>query len=142
MLNPGFLHAHLRVDSQGRIAGPLAVAQGKLPPTLQLTIDARLQRAAEKAIRDGIALAQANGHGDATSAAAVVMNPRTGAIYALASYPTYNQVRRGARPDVSQRALPLDEPEPAAVQPRDAGPLSDRLDLQADRRGGGADARD
>ncbi len=39
-----------------------------------------------------MALAQANGHGDATSAAAVVMNPRTGGIYALASYPMYNQV--------------------------------------------------
>ena len=92
ILSPGFLHAHLRVDSLGRIVGPLEYAQAKRPPTLKLTIDARIQRAAEKAIRDGMALAQANGHGDATSAAAVVMNPRTGGIYALASYPTYNQV--------------------------------------------------
>ncbi len=92
VLSPGFLHAHLRVDSLGRIAGPLEYAHGKTPPTLRLTIDARVQRAAEKAIRDGMALAQANGHSDATSAAAVVMNPRTGGIYALASYPTYNQV--------------------------------------------------
>ena len=92
ILSPGFLHAHLRVDSLGRIVGPLQVAHGKTLPTLRLTIDARLQRAAEKAIRDGMALAQANGHSDATSAAAVVMNPRTGGIYALASYPTYNQV--------------------------------------------------
>ncbi|MGZ4354708.1 MAG: penicillin-binding transpeptidase domain-containing protein [Gaiellaceae bacterium] len=92
ILSPGFLHAHLRVDSLGRIVGPLEYAHGKTPPTLKLTIDARIQRAAEKAIRDGMALAQANGHSDATSAAAVVMNPRTGGIYALASYPTYNQV--------------------------------------------------
>jgi penicillin-binding protein 2 len=92
ILSPGFLRAHLRVDSLGRIAGPLEYAHGKTPPTLKLTIDARIQRAAEKAIRDGLALAQANGHGDATSAAAVVMNPRTGGIYALASYPMYNQV--------------------------------------------------
>ena len=61
-------------------------------PTLQLTIDARIQRAADKAVRDGIALARANGHSDAQAGAAVVMNPRTGAIYALSSYPTYNQV--------------------------------------------------
>ena len=92
ILSPGFLHARLRVDSTGRIVGPLVYAHGKTPPTLRLTVDARIQRAAEKAIRDGMALAQANGHGDATSAAAVVMNPRTGGIYALASYPTYNQV--------------------------------------------------
>ncbi|HVM58374.1 MAG TPA: penicillin-binding transpeptidase domain-containing protein [Gaiellaceae bacterium] len=92
ILSPGFLHAHLRVDSQGRIAGPIVPTGHRTLPTLRLTIDARIQRAAEKAIRDGIALAQANGHSDATSAAAVVMNPRTGGIYALASYPTYNQV--------------------------------------------------
>lgn len=92
ILSPGFLHAHLRVDSQGRIAGPLEPAGRRALPTLRLTIDARIQRAAEKAIRDGMALARANGHSDATSAAAVVMNPRTGGIYALASYPTYNQV--------------------------------------------------
>jgi penicillin-binding protein 2 len=92
LLSPGFLRAHLRVDSRGRIAGPLEVAHGKPLPTLKLTIDARIQRAADKAIRDGIALAHANGHTDATSAAAVVMNPRTGGIYALASYPMYNQV--------------------------------------------------
>jgi len=92
VLSPGFQHAHLRVDSEGRIAGPLELAGRQRLPTLRLTIDARVQRAAEKAIRDGMALAQANGHSDATSAAAVVMNPRTGGIYALASYPTYNQV--------------------------------------------------
>jgi penicillin-binding protein 2 len=92
ILSPGFLHARLRVDSQGRIAGPLVYAHGKTPPTLKLTIDARMQRAADKAIRDGMALAQANGHSDATSAAAVVMNVHTGGIIAMASYPTYNQV--------------------------------------------------
>ena len=81
------------MDSQGRVVGPLEFsAAGKALPTLQLTIDAPLQRAAEKAIANGIALARANGHSDANAAAAVVMNPWTGAVYALASYPTYNQV--------------------------------------------------
>jgi penicillin-binding protein 2 len=92
LLNPGFLRAHLRVDSMGRIAGPLQ-RLGSLHslPTLQLTIDARIQRAAEKAVRDSIALAHANGHSDAEAGAAVVMNPHTGAIYALVSVPGYNQ---------------------------------------------------
>ncbi|MEN3341933.1 MAG: penicillin-binding protein 2 [Actinomycetota bacterium] len=93
LLNPGFLRAHLRVDSMGRIAGPLErVGLGRAPPTLQLTIDARLQRAAVKAVHDGLALAHANGRSDAEAGAAVVMNPRNGAIYALASVPSFNQV--------------------------------------------------
>jgi penicillin-binding protein 2 len=91
-LNSGFDRARVRVDSMGRVVGQLQRSTGRVPPTLQLTIDARLQRAADKAVRDGIALARANGHGDAQAGAAVVMNPRTGAIYALSSYPTYNQV--------------------------------------------------
>jgi penicillin-binding protein 2 len=93
ILNGGFTRAHLRVDSRGRVVGPLEYSpKGKALPTLQLTIDARLQRAVEKAIAHGVALARANGHSDANAAAAVVMNPWTGAVYALASYPTYNQV--------------------------------------------------
>jgi penicillin-binding protein 2 len=112
ILSPGFLHAHLRVDSEGRIAGPLEYAQGKMPPTLRLTIDARIQRAAEKAIRDGMALAQANGHSDATSAAAVVMNPRTGGIYALASYPTYNQVAAANDPTYRNALYHSTSPNP------------------------------
>src|SRR5436190_523835 len=67
-------------------------------PGFKTTIDARLQRAAEKAIKNGVALARENGHADANAAAAVVMNPRTGAIYALASYPTYNQVAASRDP--------------------------------------------
>ena len=92
-LNGGFDRAHLRVDSMGRVVGPLqATTTGKSRPTLQLTIDARVQRAADKALQHGIALARANGHADAGAAAAVVMDPRTGAVIALASTPTFNQV--------------------------------------------------
>ena len=58
----GFQRAQLRVDSMGRVVGPLESQPPKALPTLQLTIDARLQRAAEKAVADGIALARANGH--------------------------------------------------------------------------------
>ncbi len=61
ILNPGFIPARLRVDSLGRIAGPLEIPKGKQLPTLRLTIDAHLQRAAEKAVKDGMALAVQNG---------------------------------------------------------------------------------
>jgi penicillin-binding protein 2 len=98
LLNPGFTRAHVRVDSMGRIAGPLErLGSLRSLPTLQLTIDARIQRAAEKAVQDGIALARANGR-HPTGGAAVVMNPSTGAIYALVSSPAYNQVRAARDP--------------------------------------------
>ena len=97
-LNGGFDRARVRVDSMGRVVGQLQRTTGPALPTLQLTIDARIQRAADKAVRDGIALARANGHSDAQAGAAVVMNPWTGAIYALSSYPTYNQVAAAKNP--------------------------------------------
>jgi penicillin-binding protein 2 len=97
-LNGGFDRARVRVDSMGRVVGQLQRTTGPALPTLQLTIDARIQRAADKAVRDGIALARANGHSDAQAGAAVVMNPWTGAIYALSSYPTYNQVATAKNP--------------------------------------------
>jgi penicillin-binding protein 2 len=92
VLNPGLMHAKLRVDSLGRIAGPLEVPRSRKLPTLRLTIDSRLQKATEKAIADGMALAQQNGN-HPTGGSAVAMDPNTGAVYALASAPTFNQAR-------------------------------------------------
>jgi penicillin-binding protein 2 len=98
-LNSGFARARLRVDSRGRVVGPLETTKtARALPTLRLTIDARLQRAADKAILHGLALAHANGHADAQAGAAVVMSPWTGAVYALASYPTFNQVAAARDP--------------------------------------------
>ncbi|HLX19481.1 MAG TPA: penicillin-binding transpeptidase domain-containing protein [Gaiellaceae bacterium] len=91
LLNPGFVPAHVRVDSLGRIAGALEVPKGKALPTLKLTIDARIQRAATAAVQHGIQLSQGLGY-HPTGGSAVVMNPYTGGIYALASTPTYNQI--------------------------------------------------
>jgi len=102
ILNPGFRAAKLRVDSQGRIAGPLEVPHNRSLPRLRLTIDARLQRAAEKAVQDGMALARANGH-HPTGGSAVALNPYTGAIYAIASQPTFNQVRAENDPNYVSR---------------------------------------
>jgi penicillin-binding protein 2 len=98
LLNAGYRPAHLRVDSMGRIAGKIEPS-GDLRslPTLKLTIDARIQRAAEKAVNDGMALARQNGR-HPTGGSAVVMNPWTGAVYALVSSPAYNQVRAARDP--------------------------------------------
>jgi penicillin-binding protein 2 len=91
-LNGGFRRARVRVDAAGRTVGPLRlVGSHRRLPRLRLSIDATLQRAAERAIRDGINLAHRAGHPDADAGAAVVMNPWTGALYALASYPHFDQ---------------------------------------------------
>ena len=97
ILNPGFVAAKVRVDSLGRITGPLEVPKQHQPPTLRLTIDLRLQKAAEKAVRDGIALAQRNGQ-HPTGGSAVAIDPNTGAILAIASQPNFNQARAANDP--------------------------------------------
>ena len=116
-LNGGFRRARLRVDSTGRIVGPLRF-RGAAPvlPTLKLTIDARLQRAGEQAIRDGIQFAHRAGHPDAAAGAAVVLDARTGALYALASYPRYNQLLAAQEPSYLTELL----------KPSAASPLLDR----------------
>jgi penicillin-binding protein 2 len=101
-LNAGFLRAHVRVDSLGRIAGRLEVPRGKSLPTLRLTIDARLQRAAQQAVVDGMQYARL-AHHHPTGGSAVVIDPRTGGIYALASVPTYNQVLAANDPAYASR---------------------------------------
>jgi len=77
---------------------------------LQLTIELRLQRAAEKAVRDGIALAHANGHYDARAGSAVVMNPRNGSVYAIASYPRFDQARAATSPEYLRALLNPKDP--------------------------------
>ena len=80
--------AKLRVDSLGRPRSDLTLTQ---PPragnVLRLTIDTKLQAAAERAIRYGIGV---SGEWAADGGAIVAMDPRDGSILALASYPTYS----------------------------------------------------
>ena len=76
----------------------LGATQGVLPggtlpqpgDNLVLTLDARVQKAAENAIRSGIALAHTAGYPHANAGAAIVMDAHSGALLALASYPTYD----------------------------------------------------
>ena len=56
---------------------------------VRLTIDMRVQRAAEQAIREGIALAKANKQFNVAGGAIIALDPRDGAVRAMASYPTY-----------------------------------------------------
>ncbi len=98
VLNAGFVQAKIPVDSLGRIAGPLRVPPQKQPPTLQLSIDSRLQRAAQSALLYGMEQSRLNGHSP-TGASAVAIDPWTGAIKAVVSYPTFDQKRAAEKPN-------------------------------------------
>lgn len=81
----------VEVDAFGR--PKTQVPGGRLPQpgdSLVLTIDQRVQRAAENAVRYGIDLAHASSNWRANAGAAVVMDPRNGELLAMASYPTYD----------------------------------------------------
>lgn len=83
--------AQMRVDSVGNQQGP---AQMSTQPTagqaLRLTIDIDLQRAAERALADSIALAKSKESWFANGGALVALDPATGAVLAMASSPTYD----------------------------------------------------
>jgi penicillin-binding protein 2 len=82
--------AQIRVDSHGRPQSPLEIRRDAQPGTaVRLTIDIGVQRAAEQAIREGIALARANKQYNVAGGAIIAIDPRNGAVRAMASYPTY-----------------------------------------------------
>jgi penicillin-binding protein 2 len=97
LLNEGFVQAKVPVDSLGRIAGAIRVPRQKQPPTLQLSIDSRLQKAAQNALVYGMEQARLNGYSP-TGASAIAINPWTGAIKALVSYPTFNEKLAAGKP--------------------------------------------
>lgn len=65
--------------------------------SLELTIDEQLQYIVERELRAGVEEKQADG------GSAVVMDPRTGEILALANWPTFNPNVFGAANDVARR---------------------------------------
>jgi penicillin-binding protein 2 len=106
LLNAGFRQARVEVDAFGRpVRPPQLLAPERKARGLRLTVDARLQRAAQRAIRHGIELAHQAGHPDANGGAAVVLDPRSGAIRALASFPHFDQAAATHRPGYLTRLL-------------------------------------
>ena len=85
--------AKVQVDALGRPKQGGEVPGGRLPEagdTLVTTLDARVQAAAEEALRRGLALAHASGNWGANGGAAVVLDARDGGVLAMASYPTFD----------------------------------------------------
>ncbi|MSO58252.1 MAG: penicillin-binding protein 2 [Thermoleophilia bacterium] len=82
--------AEIRVDSLGRPQSALELRKEARPGnTLRLTLDLALQQAAERALQHGIALAKQSKAWYANGGALIALDPRDGAVLALASYPTY-----------------------------------------------------
>jgi penicillin-binding protein 2 len=80
----------LHVDNLGNpVGGVELTAVPKPGNTLRLTLNVKLQQAAEKALAYGINLAQGNGEWAARGGAIVALDPHDGSILAMASSPTY-----------------------------------------------------
>jgi penicillin-binding protein 2 len=80
----------LHVDNLNRPLGSVQLTAVPKPGNnVRLTLDVRLQKAAEKALAYGIHLAQGNGEWAARGGAIVALDPRDGSILAMASSPTY-----------------------------------------------------
>jgi penicillin-binding protein 2 len=78
------------VDPSGAPVGPSYLTQSPVAgDNLRLTLDAQLQQAAQGAVAQGLAIAHADNQ-PANYGAVVAMNPKNGAIYAMASLPTYS----------------------------------------------------
>jgi penicillin-binding protein 2 len=102
--------AQLTVDSRGRPKGVITPLANPAPgQALRLTIDIGLQRAAEQALVYGIQRAHDASYSHANGAAIVAMDPRDGAILAMASYPTYKPSIFVGRKDPKKLAPLLDQ---------------------------------
>lgn len=84
------------VDIRGRLTGTLSQVGPVAGDHLVTSIDAKVQAATERALRDGILAARqrpdpgGRGRLKADSGAAVVMDVRTGQVVAMASWPSYD----------------------------------------------------
>jgi penicillin-binding protein 2 len=98
--------ARLRVDSLGRPTSAAVRDADSIPGYgLKLTLDAKLQRAAQAALVEGIERAVANKNWNANAGAIVALDPKDGAIRAMASYPTFDPevfVKPGKRKELQQ----------------------------------------
>ena len=98
-----FLHGYdgierIEIDKDNNIVSKEIVKEGKNGYSVNLTIDAEMQKIAEKALAEQIDAARRSGLSDFVShngedcnaGSVVVMNPKSGAILASASFPDYN----------------------------------------------------
>jgi len=101
--------AQIRVDSLGQPQSRLELRRDARPGNaVRLTLDIGLQREAERALRFGIETARANKSYYANGGAIVALDPRDGAVLAMASYPTFKPSVYVGRVDAKKIAPLLD----------------------------------
>ncbi len=112
--------ARLRVDSLGRArSSPFIAGQAQPGHALRLTLDVKLQRAAEEGVEYGIDLARGSdcyGCWSSNGGAIVALDPRNGEVLALASRPTFKPRIFAGR--VRQRTLRRNGLMPGAASVR------------------------
>ena len=79
----------VEVDATGRPVAELGRKTTVPGQAIHLTIDMELQEAAQKAVEEQIGILRSNGW-PSTGAAVIAMDPNSGAILAMASYPDFN----------------------------------------------------
>jgi penicillin-binding protein 2 len=78
------------VNSAGDVVGkPVVVREERTGKDIVLSLDAKIQRLTQDALKSGIDVSRGQGY-EAPAGGVVVMDPNTGAIDAMASFPTYN----------------------------------------------------
>jgi penicillin-binding protein 2 len=100
----------LQVNSAGEVVKgePLAVVAAQPGKDVTLTVDLNVQKLAEDSLKQGLEAARSavdrndKKHFLAPAGSTVVLDPRDGAVIAMASYPTYNpgDFINGIKPDV------------------------------------------
>ncbi|MBE0429189.1 MAG: penicillin-binding protein 2 [Thermoleophilia bacterium] len=80
----------VEVDASGRPKRELRSITAQSGNNVILSLDMRIQKEAEEILASGIDLAHSQNFSAANGGAAVVMNPKTGEVYAMASYPSYD----------------------------------------------------
>jgi penicillin-binding protein 2 len=109
----------LQVNAFGEAEpGKLAVVPPVAGHSLRLSLDLGLEQEGEKALREGIAMAQAAGK-PANGGAYVAMDPRNGQVLATGSYPTFN-------PNVFAKPLTTSQYDALIGNEAGGGPLFDR----------------
>ena len=102
----------VRRDRNGNIYAYVGAAQ-KRPEdghSLHLTLDAHIQAIVEEELKEGIKKTHSS------YGTAIVMNPKTGAVRAMANYPTFNPNRPGAKKEENRRNYAIsDQVEPGST---------------------------
>lgn len=86
----------LEVDSKGRVLGTLGYRPPQQGRDVQLTVDLDIQKAAERALAEGLIANRRRADRDtgqryeSPAGSVVVLDPKDGSVIAMASYPTYD----------------------------------------------------